>query len=92
MAAGSQPLGKGSSEQTCFAWRDHGKCERKEAGTCKYGHPKSAKGKGKPDKGGGRGGNKSSSKSDASSAKGRGKGKTGDGTDLSLPNAQFRRI
>ena len=43
-------IGRDSKEQTCFSWRDHGKCSKFEAGTCQYKHPKDQKGKGKADK------------------------------------------
>jgi len=66
--------GKGGdkSQMTCFAWRDHGKCDKKDAGTCQYNRPKSAKGVGK-----GGGGKKGDPK--GSSSKGAREGKSGDG-------------
>ena len=64
---------KNGEPQVCFAWRNHGVCAKKEAGTCNYTHPKDVKGKGKPngDKGGGgKGGKRSSSNQSRTGAKG----------------------
>jgi hypothetical protein len=48
------PKGKGKGKdkngdpQVCFAWRNTGKCPKKEDGTCVYAHPQSAKNTWKP--------------------------------------------
>ena len=50
------PAGTGDGEKVCFSWRDHGKRDKKDVGTCKYSHPRNAKGNGKSSKGDGNGG------------------------------------
>jgi hypothetical protein len=58
---------KNGDPQICFAWRNHGACAKKDAGTCIYTHPNDAKGKGKhgggKKAGDGKGGKRSSSQS-----------------------------
>ena len=39
--------GKDGKPQVCFKWRDTGKCENKDNGTCQYHHPSDQKGVGK---------------------------------------------
>ena len=38
---------KGEDKKLCFKWRDDGRCELKEKGTCPYAHPMNMKGVGK---------------------------------------------
>ena len=72
---------KNGEPQVCFAWRNTGVCARKDAGTCIYAHPQSAKNTGKPagDKGKGKskdGKQKRSSSSSRTGAKGDARGRS----------------
>jgi len=91
------PKGKGKGKdkhgdpQVCFAWRNTGKCTKKEDGTCVYAHPNSAKGIGKPDGKKGKGDGKRSSSTSSRTSKGGAGGGKGSAsprkktvTDLSL--------
>ena len=70
---------KNGEPQVCFTWRNTGSCAKKEAGTCVYAHPQSAKGKGKPGaKGDGK--NKRSSSQSRRDPKGKAGGGKGTGS------------
>ena len=67
--------GKDGKPQVCFKWRDTGKCDGKDDGTCNYNHPKDQKGTGKGQDG--KHGKSRSNTPNRSSGKGKDKGGKG---------------
>ena len=65
---------KNGDPQVCFAWRNTGVCAKKDAGTCNYAHPMSAKNTGKPSSTKGKGKSKDGKRSSSTQSRG-GKGK-----------------
>ena len=76
--------GKGKSKdgkpQVCFKWRDTGKCENKDNGTCQYHHPSDQKGVGK-----GKGGKNGKRSNTSSRQSGKGKDQGGRGGRSASP-------
>ena len=77
--------GKDGKPQVCFKWRDTGKCDGKDDGTCKYDHPKDQKGP----KGKGKGGGKSGSRSNTPNRQGKGKDQGGRGGRSASPGKKI---
>jgi hypothetical protein len=78
---GGKGTGKGSDgkPQKCFKWRDTGKCDGKDDGTCQYDHPRNQKGTGKGKDG--KHGKSRSSTPNRSSGKGKDQGGKGGRSD-----------
>ena len=68
---GGAGTGKGERgpPQVCHAWRNKGTCDKKDAGTCNYAHPESAKNIGKPASGKGKGKGKNASRQNSDSSR-----------------------